>query len=74
MKYAIEVTPGFDDSDLLEWFNGLPSSQKEEYANLEDIYWSDDSELRMGILEDWIEDHGGDRNWCVFVLGITLVR
>lgn len=43
------------------WWNSLPEDQKKEMIQIE-LAWREGVALG-GIVQDWIEEHGGERDW-----------
>lgn len=79
MKYDVCFSAGTAE-EARRWWNSLPSSQKREYIELELYYWNIPRECskeggdQYSIMADWIEEHGGERDWCIGISGVIDVR
>lgn len=65
-------------TEVHSWWQSLPRYQQEEYAAMEMAYWkkdknSGDAFNLMRIMEDWIEEQGGDRYWCRVIRGVKKI-
>lgn len=49
-----------------EWIFSLSHEELSEFVMLELGVW--DACVPVGVLQDWIEEHDGDRDWCIFNL------
>lgn len=56
---------GIHFTQTIRWFEDLPDVQKREFASI-DIGVME----TIGITKDWIEDHGGDRNWWARIITV----
>jgi len=68
MKYKVGPRPGWSvHGELNDWLNSLTEKQIQELGSMD--YGSggyDNRDIRP-IIKDWIEEHGGEREWWIAI-------
>lgn len=67
-RFSIVIST--DIKDLCRWFENLLDSQKDELASLDEQWYGGGDDHNVEVTKDWIEEHGGNRNWWTDIRSI----